>query len=198
MPVVDTLTPALIFGYHTGGRHHDRSLRDGRRVPGRRQDDHAGAARADVRSPRDSASASSPTTRPTTSSIPTRFAGPGARRRGSARRVLLLPVRRPRVARRLAAGLREAGRDPRGAGRELHRSRRDRDSAAEGPLRRALRGRAVRGAVQAESRNSHPEEPGRGRVQPEGRVHLQEATRRGGRHPHQPDRRDRAGQNWRN
>ena len=36
------------------------------------------------------------------------------------------------------------------------------------------------------------------RVQPQGRVHLQEATRRGGRHPHQPDRRDRAASNEKN
>ena len=63
--------------------------------------------------------------------------------------------------------------------------------AAQGPLRGAVRGRPVRGAVQTEPRGPHPEQPVGRRVQPEGRVHLQEAARRGRRRRDKPDRRTR-------
>ena len=69
-----------------------------------------------------------------TNSLPRRRAS----RRGGARRVLLLPVRRTRRAgsASLEAG-RAARRHPRRAGRQLHRPRGDRRAAAEGPVRRA-------------------------------------------------------------
>ena len=51
---------------------------------------------------------------------------------------------------------RPARRDPGRAGRQLHRPGGHRRAAAEGPVRRALRGRALCRAVQAEPRAAHP------------------------------------------
>ena len=98
---------------------------------------------------------------------------------------------------------RTARRDPGRAGRQLHRPRRHRRAAAQRPLRRPLRGRALRRAVQAEPRAAHPPQRDRVRLLAQGRLHLPQAARRGRRHRHQPHRRDDAGRsarswpNWR-
>ena len=121
----------------------------------------------------------------------TSLRAPGLRRRGSRRRLLLLPVRRPRRQGRLAASERTARRDPRRAGRQLHRPRRHRRAAAARPVRRPLRGRALSRAVQAEPRAEDPARRDRQRLLAQGRVHLPQAARRGRRHRHQSHRRDR-------